>query len=452
MVLATLEVEMSNTPTPSDRTDSVPMPRRRFLQAAATTGAGLAALSSTTSTARAARSELRDQYKIMLGTSNEQTVYYYRAPQDGPTTMVIGGIHGDERSGYMAADQIRKWTVNRGELVVVPRAHPEAIADDLRPWDNDLNRKFPPTGGDCLTPLADKLWDVVEHHDPDWVFDLHSSRGIYKSGDGGVGQAMFPTWSSPARSTGEKTVAALNDEFGLSGDMAYLMGNTLDADRDMLMHRVAGVLDRPGFICETTEKAPLDDQIAWQLFTVEYTMAQYGQRRVSGTNANSNEIVVRGTGSDVRYEFKATESVTCIDEPEWNDYVYSRGINGHVSSGEDRFYFEGELEYFEVKEGLAANLTVTVDGREISAEPDTRTIQIDGTGPDVRYEFKATESVTPVDEPEWNDYVYSRGINGHVSSGSDRFTFVGDLEYFVVKEGSASDLNVYVDGLAYDVA
>jgi hypothetical protein len=534
MWLTTLLVEMTPTTPTSDRTDSNPT-RRRFLQTATAAGVGLAALSSSSGTARA-RSELRDQYQILLGTPNEQTVYYYRAPEDGPTTMVVGGIHGDERSGYMAADQIKEWTVDRGELVVVPRAHPEAIADDIRPWDNDLNRKFPPTGGECLTALAQKLWDVVEHHDPDWVFDLHSSRGIYKSGDGGVGQAMFPTWTSPARSTGEKTVAALNDEFGLTGDMAYLMGNTLDADRDMLMHRVAGMLDRPGFLCETTEKAPLDDQIAWQLFTVEQTMAQYGQRRVSGTNANRNEIVIRGTGTDVRYEFKATESVTPVDEPEWNDYVYSRGINGHVSSGEDRFYFEGELEYFEVKEGSAADLevyvngdrldvgpvrheivvqgsgpgtryefkatesvepitepewndyvysrginghvssgedrfyfegeleyfevkegsaadlTVTVDGREISAEPDTRTIQIDGTGPDVRYEFKATESVTPVDEPEWNDYVYSRGINGHVSSGSDRFDFVGDLEYFVVKEGSASDLNVYVDGLAYDVA
>ncbi|WP_255194901.1 twin-arginine translocation signal domain-containing protein [Halorarius litoreus] len=451
---------MSPTLDSDARTADARCSRRRFLQAATATGVGLAALSTASSTASAARSSLRDQYQIRLGTPDEQTVYYYRAEQDGPTTMVIGGIHGDERAGYLAADQIREWTVDRGELVVVPRANPAAIADDLRPWDNDLNRQFPPRGGDCLSPLADTLWDVVEHHDPDWVFDLHSSRGIYKSDDGGVGQALFPTWTDPARPTGEQTVAALNERFGLSGDMAYLMGNTLDADRDMLMHRVAGVLDRPGFICETTEKAPLDEQVAWHLFTVEHAMAQFGQTRVTDqksttqttqTTPDRHEIVIQGAGPETRYEFKATESVTPIDEPEWNDYVYSRGVNGAVSTGEDRFYFEGSLEYVEVKEGDAADLTVTVDGREISAEPNTRTIQFEGTGPAVRYEFKATESVTPVDEPEWNDYVYSRGVNGEVTSGVDRFTFVGDLEYVEVTEGDASDLAVYVDGLPFDL-
>ncbi|MFC7045964.1 hypothetical protein ACFQH6_11560 [Halobacteriaceae archaeon GCM10025711] len=71
----------------------------------------------------------------------------------------------------------------------------------------------------------------------------------------------------------------LNAEFGLTGDMAYRMGNTLDADEDMLMHRIAGMLDRPGYITETTEKAPLDDQVQWHLYTVEHAMAQYGQER-----------------------------------------------------------------------------------------------------------------------------------------------------------------------------
>jgi hypothetical protein len=200
------------------------------------------------------------------------------------------------------------------------------------------------------------------------VFDLHSSHGIYKSGDDGVGQAMFPTWTSPARSNGENTVAALNNHFDLSGDLCYRMGNTLNADRDMLVHRVAGMLDRPGYICETTEKAPLDEQVQWHLFTVEHAMAQYGQNRgdeEQSSTADSPDrhvIEIEGTGPQTRYEFKATESVEPIDEPEWNDYVYSRGVNGEVSSSTDRFYFTGSLEYFEVKEGSAADINVYVDG------------------------------------------------------------------------------------------
>ncbi|MFB6163752.1 MAG: succinylglutamate desuccinylase/aspartoacylase family protein, partial [Haloarculaceae archaeon] len=264
------------------------------MRAAAVGGAGALALRGAGS-ARASETSERTSYTIETGSANEQTVHVYRSGVAGPTTLVVGGVHGDERAGYQAADEIATWTVDCGTLVVIPHAHPTAIADDVRPWDDDLNRQFPPTGGDCKTALASAIWNEVERHDPDWAFDLHSSHGIYQSGDGGVGQAMFPTWTSPARSTGEETVAALNDEFGLTGDLAYRMGNTLDADRDMLMHRVAGILDRPGYICETTEKAPLDDQVAWHLFTVRFTMAQYGQQcstdatTASGGNLSSVE-------------------------------------------------------------------------------------------------------------------------------------------------------------------
>ncbi|WP_254829350.1 M99 family carboxypeptidase catalytic domain-containing protein [Haloglomus salinum] len=282
---------MRDTPTTTDPTGTADassensgLSRRSFVKAAGIVGLGTAALSSSASPARAAPSS---DYTIFENTVHEQPVHVYEAARDGPTTLVVGGIHGDEQAGYRAADQIADWTVDRGKLVVVPRANPQAIAADHRPWSNDLNRQFPPTDEECYSRLARGLWATIEWHDPDWVFDLHSSRGIYKSGDGGVGQALFPTWTDPSRSSGEQTVASLNAEFDLSGDMAYRMGNTLDADRDLLMHRVAGVLDRPGFLCESTEKASLDEQVAWHLFTVEHVMAQYGQHRgVAGRSAD----------------------------------------------------------------------------------------------------------------------------------------------------------------------
>ncbi|SEO19154.1 Succinylglutamate desuccinylase / Aspartoacylase family protein [Halogranum amylolyticum] len=221
-------------------------------------------------------------YSIRTDTPHETDVYVYDSGQSGPTTMVVGGIHGNEPSGYRAATQIASWGVDRGKLVVLPRANEVAISRNSRyDDDGDLNRKFPPLSGDPETPLAQAIWKQVVKHDPDWMFDLHSARGIYKSGDGSVGQALFPTWTSPAREYGENTVADLNTEFGFTGDMRYLMGNTLDADRPMLMHRVAGMLDIPGYICETTRKdTTTSEQINWHLFCVEHVMNQYGQERV----------------------------------------------------------------------------------------------------------------------------------------------------------------------------
>ena len=222
-----------------------------------------------------------NRYSVMNGTEYETAVHVYDSDRSGPTTMVVGGIHGNEPSGYRAAEQIASWQVDRGTLVVVPRANEVAINRNSRYNDNgDLNRQFPPRSGTPRTPLARAVWNVVDRHDPDWVFDLHSARGIYKSGDGSVGQALFPTWTSPARSSGERAIGDLNSEFGLTGTPAYRMGNTLDADRDMLMHRVAGLLNVPGLLCETTRKGTTtSEQIQWHLYCVEHVMNQYGQRR-----------------------------------------------------------------------------------------------------------------------------------------------------------------------------
>lgn len=222
-----------------------------------------------------------NQYALMSSTEYETNVRVYDSGRSGPTTVVVGGIHGNEPAGYSAAEQIASWQVDRGTLVVIPRANEVAIRANSRYNDNgDLNRQFPPLSGTPRTALARALWDEIVDHNPDWVFDLHSARGIWQSGDGSVGQALFPTWTSPARDYGENAIADLNSEVGFTDDMAYLMGNTLDADRDMLMHRVAGLLDVPGFICETTRKdTTTSEQVQWHLFTVEHVMNQYGQQR-----------------------------------------------------------------------------------------------------------------------------------------------------------------------------
>ena len=228
-----------------------------------------------------------NSYSIRTGTAHETDVYVYDSGQSGPTTMVVGGLHGNEPSGYRAATQIASWGVDRGKLVVLPRANEVAIGRNSRyDDDGDLNRKFPPLSGDPETPLAQAIWKQVVKHDPDWMFDLHSARGIYKSGDGSVGQALFPTWTSPARTYGENAISDLNTGFGFTGDMRYLMGNTLDADRPLLMHRVAGMLDIPGLLCETTRKdTTTSEQTKWHLFCVEHIMNQYGQQRVESQSS-----------------------------------------------------------------------------------------------------------------------------------------------------------------------
>ena len=227
----------------------------------------------------AAASPTRKSYQIAEGTEYETTVHVYDSDVDGITTLVVGGMHGDEPSGYQAADHVSNWRVQTGRLVVVPRANVPAIENGDRHAGFDLNRQFPPKEGDCTTGIARSIWKEFERHDPDLVFDLHSSKGVYHGDPSGVGQAMFPTWTDPAREVAGSVTGKINDRFDLSDDVAYRVGNTLDADSPKLLHRVAGVLDRPGYICETYRGPPLDRQVKFHLWAVRWGMEEFGQLR-----------------------------------------------------------------------------------------------------------------------------------------------------------------------------
>lgn len=269
------------------RSGSEPVSRRGFVQAVGVAGGALLGIGASSGRVTAARTS----WHALEGTDHETPIYAYDSGKPGPTTLVVGGMHGDEGSGYSAAHDIATWGVDVGELYVIPEANAVGVERSSRECDHgDLNRAFPATGGECDTWVSRGLWSEVEAIDPDWAFDLHASFGIY-SEDTGVGQAMFPTWTSPARSYGENTVAGLNETFGLQDEVRYTMGNTLDADRPMLMHRIAGVLDRPGFICETYrgDGTSLERQVAWHTFCVEYTMNQYGQTAITGSSDDSSD-------------------------------------------------------------------------------------------------------------------------------------------------------------------
>jgi predicted deacylase len=109
---------------------------------------------------------------------------------EGPTALVVGGVHGDEPEGQVAAlgllAELRPEDV-RGRLLVVPCASPEASRayERLWPTGENLNRVFP--GAPDGTP-AEQLADVFTRAlfpRADVVVDLHS----------GGRSGLCPPWS-----------------------------------------------------------------------------------------------------------------------------------------------------------------------------------------------------------------------------------------------------------------
>lgn len=129
-----------------------------------------------------------------------ETPYYIRDTNaEGPTVLIIGGMHGNEPAGAEAAEHIRHWPITRGRLVVIPRANPPALIANTRyipgkpKKTGNLNRNFPATNParDVRGPTAENLWEFITVLKPDWVLDLHEGYDWHAANPKSVGSSII---------------------------------------------------------------------------------------------------------------------------------------------------------------------------------------------------------------------------------------------------------------------
>jgi predicted deacylase len=109
---------------------------------------------------------------------------------DGPTALVVGGVHGDEPEGQVAALRLARETAPgevTGQLIVVPCASPDASRAYTRLWPSgaNFNRSFPGSpDGSPDEQLAD-FFSRLLFPRADVVVDMHS----------GGRSGLCPPWS-----------------------------------------------------------------------------------------------------------------------------------------------------------------------------------------------------------------------------------------------------------------
>ncbi|WP_158237471.1 PKD domain-containing protein [Halegenticoccus soli] len=213
----------------------------------------------------------RSTFKLREGTEEETTVYETVADEDGPTVVVVGGMHGDEEAGYRAANYVREWAIGAGTLVTIPRANARAVERGTRngPDGVDLNRQFE-VGERPGTELAREIWNLVRRYDPDMLIDLHESRGIYRDDqDPGLGQAVFHSQQQKAYDEAEEAVRYVNRNH--VSNPRYLFKKSLATGPDMppyglLIYKASYDLGATSHLVETYEEAGgVDKRVGWQL-------------------------------------------------------------------------------------------------------------------------------------------------------------------------------------------
>jgi hypothetical protein len=117
---------------------------------------------------------------FLANTDHELHVYRINGDEPGKTIMLIGGIQGDEPGGYLTADLYADIHLQKGNLIVVPRANFYSILLNQRDGlTGDMNRKF--DRHPEKNNLENEIVVILKHliFESDCLLNLHEGSGYY---------------------------------------------------------------------------------------------------------------------------------------------------------------------------------------------------------------------------------------------------------------------------------
>ncbi len=132
----------------------------------------------TPATPRPVPAEARFERALQPGTPWETMAQIWHSGRQGSTVLVLGGVHGNEPSGWLAAEELLSWEPTFGSLLVVPRANVLSTRVMVRtlPELGDLNRSYPGNpDGMPMERMAASIIDLAREFQADVLLDMHES-------------------------------------------------------------------------------------------------------------------------------------------------------------------------------------------------------------------------------------------------------------------------------------
>jgi predicted deacylase len=221
------------------------------------------------------------QVLLGAGTAWETPLFVVAAEREGPTLLVVAGIHGDESAGPQAARELARAHISHGRLVVIPEANRAAIAARRRmtPFGRhrDVNRNFP-TGRRAAPrgELAALLWRAVTEAKPSVLVDLHEGFDFRSRNTGSVGNSVI--WQgAQARLQAQRLRDAANARISDPARRFVLLRHPI---RGSLARAAADELGVPALVIETTKNhQPLATRVAEMRRMLARLLADLGMRR-----------------------------------------------------------------------------------------------------------------------------------------------------------------------------
>lgn len=214
----------------------------------------LLALTIGSAAARDARTRVAT---IGSGEAWATPAYVRDSGREGPSVVIVAGLHGNEPASTYAADQIRHWPIQRGRLAIIPRANLDALEAFKRRTPGveksfgDLNRNFPRVGRSEKPrgKRARALWEFVRSRRPDWVVDLHEGYDFYRTNPKSVGSTVIAGESDEAQIAATFLLDAVNATIDNSSRRFVRIGPPVDGG---IARAAAEHLGAKALLLETT--------------------------------------------------------------------------------------------------------------------------------------------------------------------------------------------------------
>jgi hypothetical protein len=163
--------------------------------------------------------EGRQTLGLMAGTPFETPAHVFGSGLPGRVALVLGGVHGNEPGGWLAAERLLGLIAPAtGAVIVIPRANKVAtnLFERTTAELGDLNRLYP--GDPDGLPMARMAFEIValaRHFQVSLVLDMHESWAFYRDrppagGTAYLGQTVSTPPEEPGSSFVREVVEAVN--------------------------------------------------------------------------------------------------------------------------------------------------------------------------------------------------------------------------------------------------
>ena len=182
-----------------------------------------------TPTPRPVPAEGRYERSMLPGTPWETPLYLNHSGRQGATVLVLGGVHGNEPGGWLAAEEVAGWMPTFGSLLVIPRANLLATRMMERTTTElgDLNRLYPGAhdAREPMARMAASILDVAREFGASVLLDMHESWAFYaertQNGTAFLGQTIGAGRGPEADTIARMLADRANAEVGVRRDLFW---------------------------------------------------------------------------------------------------------------------------------------------------------------------------------------------------------------------------------------